>query len=120
MRSNISVQRFEVVYNNSELDNLWMEQGQGLGGEHGKPVVDFEIGQALALFLGQRSTGGCLIDIENIIELESQVDIHILETVPGAGCAVTTAFTQPYLFVEIIKTNKLVSFQIRSETVNCN
>ncbi len=121
--SNIDEQRLEVIRDGAVFDVLWSEHSPGspeLDGMPSKPVVDFNANQLLALFLGSRNTGGFSINIESIVELDTQVNINLLEQVPGGGCVVTTALTQPYQFLIMSKIDKPVIFQIRSTTFNCS
>jgi len=121
--SNIDEQRLAVIRDNAAFDALWSEHSPGSPGLDGippKPDVDFNIDQLLALFLGERNTGGYSINIESVVELDTQVTINVLEQVPGAGCVVTTALTQPYQFIIMSKIDKPVIFQIQSATFICS
>ena len=117
--SNIKTQRFEIINDAASLDNVWIEHGAGLRDGHGKPVIDFNIDQMLALFLGEKFSGGYAIDVEGIDVFDDRLDVNIVEIVPGNGCAVSLGLTQPYQFIKIKRTDKMISFLIRSETVDC-
>jgi len=117
--SNIKTQRFDIINDAAALDNVWIEHGAGLRDGHQKPVPDFNFDQMLALFLGEKFSGGYTIYVEGIDVFNDRLDVKIVEAVPGNGCPVTLGFTQPYQFITITKTDKMISFLIRSETVDC-
>ena len=117
--SNIKTQRFDIISDAAALDNVWIEHGAGLREGHQKPVIDFNFDQMLALFLGEKLSGGYAIIVEGVDVFDDRLDVNIVETVPGNGCPVTLGFTRPYQFIQILKTDKMISFLIRSETVDC-
>lgn len=82
--------------------------------------IDFSRDMVIAVFQGEKSTGGYSIEIDRIIEKENSIEVSVLETSPGPGCMVTQAFTSPYHVVKIKKSDKEVKFKIAEAVNDCN
>lgn len=67
------------------------------------PSVDFEQQIVVAIVLGERSTGGYSVDIDQVMADEEQGEMRVefTETVPGNTCAVTQALTSPYVVATV-------------------
>lgn len=79
-------------------------------------TIDFGKDMLVAVFLGERSSGGYGIEVSRIIETQDAVEVTVIEASPGSGCPVTLALTQPYHIVKIRKTDKRVIFNIEEYT----
>lgn len=69
------------------------------------PEVDFKIHNAVALFMGQKNTGGYSIGISTITIHDDTTVVHIIETAPLDMA--TMALTNPYCIAVIPKTDKV-------------
>lgn len=69
------------------------------------PKVDFSTKAVVALFMGQKNTGGYSIGIKSVTINGDVAEVAILETKPD-GMA-TMALTQPYCIAAIPKTAKV-------------
>ncbi len=65
------------------------------------PKIDFEKEMVVAIFMGERSSGGYKIEIINIIKTEKQIVIEVEEEEPPPESLRTMALTQPYHIVVI-------------------
>ncbi|WP_294819984.1 protease complex subunit PrcB family protein [uncultured Flavobacterium sp.] len=90
-----------VITSQSQLTGLYAELGWG-----DVPSVDFEKNNIVALFMGQKNSGGYSIGVKSISIENNVATIKVLETVP-AGMA-TMAITNPYCIVMVPKTEKVV------------
>jgi hypothetical protein len=68
------------------------------------PAIDFSINTIIAVYLGERATGGYAIEIVDIIETNSNIVVYVKETSPEPDSMVTMLLTQPY---HIVKTTNL-------------
>ena len=91
----------EVITSQSELDGLYNELKWGEA-----PMVDFAQKNVVALFMGQKSSGGYKIGIENLSVQGNKATVRISRTSPE-GMA-TSVMTQPYFVAAINKTDKVV------------
>ncbi len=75
------------------------------------PKIDFEKEMVVAIFMGERSSGGYKIEIININKTEKQIVIEVEEEEPPPESLRTMAFTQPYHIVVIKRCPLQVVFQ---------
>jgi hypothetical protein len=64
----------------------------------------------IAVFAGERRTGGYQIDVDRVEARGDRVRVHLRETVPPPGTLVTQSLTYPYHIVAIAPTNLAVEF----------
>jgi hypothetical protein len=65
------------------------------------PGVDFDRETMLAVFLGQKPTGGYGAEVRGVTLEGGDLFIDLVETEPGAGSMVTQALTSPWLLVRV-------------------
>lgn len=70
-------------------------------------AVDLEKHDLVACFLGEKSTGGYDIEIEDVLFTDTTAQIILKEITPKKNELVTNAFSSPYLFV-LIPKNKTI------------
>jgi len=70
------------------------------------PKVDFTKSRIVALFLGQRSSGGYEIKVKNVEEIGGKIVVTVEETKPD-GMA-TTVITNPFTIVKINSTKEII------------
>lgn len=90
-----------VIRSQDELDKLFTELGQN------RMTVDFTKYNVVAVFMGQKSTGGYKITIENVSVEDDTAHVLTKTTVPEPGAMVTMALTQPYSIASIPKTEQV-------------
>jgi len=71
------------------------------------PAIDFKKNNVVALFLGQKSTGGYSISIDSLIIKNNTTVIIVLKS-PPSGDIVSMALTAPYCIASIPKTDKVL------------
>jgi len=89
------------------------------GSESGMPTIDFSSQMVLAVFQGQKNTGGHSIRISEIVNNDGQLNVVVVETVPGSSCVVTQAITQPYHLVSIPITGQTINFKSETTVSEC-
>jgi len=94
-------QSYQAIDNHEELNQLYKQIKDDL-----IPNVDFAKSRVIALYLGEKNTGGYSIGIENIRKENGKIIVKVRKTYPQG--AVTMAFTQPYLIAKINTTRKIV------------
>lgn len=83
------------------------------------PDVDFSYEAVIALFAGERSSGGHSIKVEEVIVADGAETVFIARIEPGPGCIVTQAITTPFTFVKIPMPTRALKSEERVETVEC-
>ena len=75
------------------------------------PKIDFEKEMVIAVFMGERSSGGYSIEIIKIIRTEKEIVVEVEEKEPPSESLRTMALTQPYHIVVIKKSPLPIRFQ---------
>ncbi|MFV1951057.1 MAG: protease complex subunit PrcB family protein [Nitrospinota bacterium] len=70
------------------------------------PKIDFEKDMIIAVFMGERRSGGFSIEIKNIVKTDKEVVVEVEERRPDPGSIVTMALTRPYHML-VVKTSSL-------------
>ena len=83
------------------------------------PAVAFQDQMLIAVFDRQQSSGGFAIEVQSIVVDESGILVEVLRTVPGAGCAVTQALTQPFHMVLADATDGDVLLTVMDRVSDC-
>ena len=91
-----------VARSQSEWDAIWQQHVLGDAGSRPPPAIDFEKEIVVALFLGDKPTGGHDVRISRAEQSHDTVTIHYQERIPPPGSIVTQALTQPFHIVRII------------------
>lgn len=69
---------------------------------------DIQNSNFIVLNMGEKTTGGYSIGIENIVETDKNVIITVKETNPEPGSMVTQAFTTPFCVVKINSKKEII------------
>jgi len=96
-----------VIREEKEWKELWSK----VGFTRIAPLVDFSQYMVVAVFMGEKPTGGYQIEIINIEEKMDHLLVYYKEVTPPKGAIVTQAFTQPYHLKVIPKSPREVKFQ---------
>jgi len=94
---------FEIIKDNESLKQLY----QSVNDEQ-IPRIDFTKERIVALFLGQKSSGGYSIKVKDVFEKGGKIYVSIQETAPKAGENATMAMTSPYTIIKINSTKEIV------------
>lgn len=91
---------FEVIDNHNDLNKLYATINDEL-----VPKIDFAKSRVIALFMGEKNTGGYAIGIEEIRAEGNKIIVKVKKSYPD-GMA-TMAFSQPYMIAKIDTTKKI-------------
>jgi len=75
------------------------------------PFIDFSKETVIAVFMGEKTSGGYAVSVENVKQKGEQVIIQIKEIKPGPKDMVTMVITQPFCFVKINRVEKEFVFE---------
>ncbi len=89
------------------------------GTETPMPSVDFATHEVLAVFDGERTSGGYEVAVEQILDVGTVREVNIVRTAPGASCITTQALTSPFQMVVVPKTDNRIDRKEVSATVAC-
>ena len=80
---------------------LWSTHQSAVSPTTAPPAFSFEDQILVAVFDRQQFTGGVDIEVQIITRSESNIVVEVVRTVPGPGCLVPQALTEPFDIVSI-------------------
>lgn len=90
------------IKNAEELREVWY---RALGPEApAVPVIDFSTHHVLAVFAGEKPTGGYDVGVQSVVDTETAREVFVVRVEPGESCMNTQALTSPYQFVAVPKS----------------
>jgi hypothetical protein len=98
--SGIAESACRVVRDKAAWEKLW-EKHAGVPAERKRPDVDFAKETVLAVFFGQKRTGGYAIEVVKIERKDDAVLVTVRRTEPDPGSMVTMALTTPHHLVAV-------------------
>ncbi len=104
--SPVSKSQFVVINSSESWSDLWSNYGQAPN----LTDVDFDEHTVIAVFLGQRPTGGYEISIESMKDEGPEIVILVKESLPPPDAMLTQALTAPFQIVRTAKITKPVRF----------
>jgi NDP-sugar pyrophosphorylase family protein len=75
------------------------------------PAINFKKETVIALFLGEKTSGGYAITVEQVLDKNNKVSIFYKVTSPKLGDMVASVMTQPFSIIKIRKTAKEIVFE---------
>lgn len=104
-----------VIDNSERWSNLWQQHTSNTEPPPPVPQVDFTRYSVVAVFAGEKPTGGYSVEILSVETSGSQTQEQLAITVqyrqPSAGDFVTEALTYPYHIIGIPKIDGRVVFK---------
>jgi hypothetical protein len=101
--SGIRQKQFLVIRSHAEWDNLWRSHWSTTIPKQELPKVDFAAETVVALFSGERRTGGLGIEVTKVEEdpQTAQLKVFYREIEPPRNAIVTQALTQPFHIIKL-------------------
>lgn len=99
-----------VIASQSDWEMLWEQLHRYTIPRPALPEVDLMQHTLLAVFAGEKRSGGYTIQVERIIQTDQAVTVHVTETAPGPEDITTALITYPYQVVKIPHTSLPVHF----------
>jgi len=109
--SGIKNRVLQAIKDEKEWRDLWNYHTRDQQPKPEVPGVDFNRNMVIALFAGERPTGGYSIRISRIKQASLQLQVFYQETAPQKKSRVIQAFTQPFHMRVIEKSAMPVTFQ---------
>ena len=98
----------KVVSDAASFDTLWLQHN---GSSQQKPEVDFDKETVLAVFSGQKKTGGYQIEITKISQSGSTLNVSYKETSPASSDLTSQVLTSPAHMVKISLSKSQNNFE---------
>jgi hypothetical protein len=116
--SRITSSQTQAVSDENSWISLWRLH---TGSDADRPTVNFEIETVLAVFSGQKRSGGYSVKITKVTQLGSELIVSYQETVPPANNLVSQSLTSPSHLVKVRLSKLNGDFSsVRFEKVQTN
>ena len=92
-----SIRFFEILTEPNEIKMLQNDDSL----KHKITTSDVQNANFVILNMGEKTTGGYSIGIENVVETDTNIIVTVKDKTPEAGSMVTQSFTMPYCVVKI-------------------
>jgi predicted RNase H-like nuclease len=99
-----SIRFFEILSEEKEIQMLLSDDNL----KNKIKTSDLKTSNFVILNLGEKSTGGYSIQIQQVEETASNIVIYIKEIVPDKASPVTDALTNPYTIVKINSKKEII------------
>ena len=90
-----------VIRDQSEWKDLWQQHASIRANQTPPPAIDFRDRIVVAVFLGDKPTGGYEIFITRAERTNDVITVLFIEKEPRPGSITTQAFTQPFHIVQL-------------------
>ena len=106
------------IQSQEQLAELWTM----IYGENAPPLptVDFTHEEILAVFSGQKNTGGYDISVKEVVNKNGVRVVTIVHEVPGSDCATTGALTSPFVLVTVPVGSDNLTHEDETITTSCS
>lgn len=102
-----------IIKDEAQWRRVWKEMHRFQTPPPKPPSVDFAKEIVLAVFMGERKTGGYEIEIERLLRTEGGILIEVGEKHPPPESITTQVITQPYHLIVISKPEKTIPLQFK-------
>lgn len=100
-----------VIGSPAEWEAVWEQLHRYTIPQPALPEMDFTQHTVLAVFAGEKRSGGYTIRVERVTQTDQAVIVHVTETAPGPRDITTALITYPYQVVKIPRTSLPVHFE---------
>lgn len=97
---------YYVINNQEDWTSLWNVHQSIRTPQYPPPQINFSESIVIAVFMGEKATGGFTIEITSIAFMDQTLKIQVEQTFPGPHCYVAEVLTQPYHFVRLDATDR--------------
>ncbi|BAD39580.1 hypothetical protein STH595 [Symbiobacterium thermophilum IAM 14863] len=111
--SGITAQEAALITSLAEWEALWRRHASRFDPPPALPPVDFSRSSVVALFAGERPTGGYSLYITDVAPQGDSLRVTALELRPAPGRPVTQAVTQPYHVIAVPRVKKDTRLEVR-------
>jgi len=111
---------YHVINTETEWADVWNQHRSISWPQQSPPKINFSDTTVIAVFMGEFSTGGYGIEIEEIFNMPKSTIVKVEKTYHGAGCIVTQALSQPYHIVRTNKIDKEIIFEVVVRIIQCS
>jgi hypothetical protein len=106
-----------VIVNLEEWRDLWLYVHEDRAAP--LPAIDFSRYVVLALFQGQRPSGGYALEVDAVRDVGGSLVVAVSDIEPGQGCTVTDDKTSPFTFIVTQKFSGSLATEVTRKVISC-
>ncbi|BCX04597.1 MAG: hypothetical protein KatS3mg053_2535 [Candidatus Roseilinea sp.] len=95
----------KVISSEADWASLQRQLGADLAMQTALPSVDFTQSQLVAVFAGEKPSGGYSVAVREIVESDREIIVYVTLEAPDSSQIVITAITYPYQIVRMPRTS---------------
>lgn len=103
--------KFMVINDDISLADIYSTINKSRTPELEIPEINFEKETVIALFLGEKNSGGYAIGVDQVLNKKDKISVIYKVISPKQGEMVTNVMTQPFIIIKISKTKKKIVFE---------
>ncbi|NOY47416.1 MAG: protease complex subunit PrcB family protein [Chlorobi bacterium] len=103
--------KFLVIEDNKSLTEVFNLLNKSRSPELEIPAINLKKETVIALFLGEKTSGGYAITVKQVLVKSNKIYIVYNVESPKGGDIVTSVMTQPFSIIKIPKTAKEIVFE---------
>src|SRR5690606_12857801 len=96
-------QRFEIIASQQQLVSFWTRAHASQLQPPPLPDADFRRETLVAIFMGQRPTGGHAVEVRRVFDERGELYLDVAFVAPAAGAMTTQAVTSPWTLVRVLR-----------------
>lgn len=105
-----------AAFTEEDFAKLWKQTGS----TDKMPTIDFTKAYVVAVFAGDKSTGGHAVSVTSIKDAGDARVFHVLLEKPGAGCVTSQELTSPYQVIRVPNSDASLAHTDVEVEVPCN
>ena len=109
--SGFAEQQGVVVYSTEEWEKLWKQVHASIVPTPELPEVDFDQQIIVAVFAGEKPSGGYTVKVDRILQTDEAVTVYVVEDSPEPEEMTITVISYPYQMVKMPYTDLPVDFE---------
>jgi len=99
-----------VIRDQRAWSEFWSDFAAAIAPQPDAPVVDFDTHMVIAATMGQKTSGGYVISVEEVAVMDGTLYAAFEETSPGPMCMNITVMTAPAVAVTVARHEGPVAF----------
>ncbi|HET6725216.1 MAG TPA: protease complex subunit PrcB family protein [Gammaproteobacteria bacterium] len=111
---------FTVIRDGETFAEVWQRARARQYPTPAPPDIDFSRYQVIAVFLGEKRTGGYDISIAGLMRSWKGITATVRVRQPGAGCNTTQSLTQPFEIIKMPVTGSPIHFVVQRVAESCD
>ena len=114
----VSDRKNYAAYAQEDFTKIW-QMAHGTDGV-ALPKIDFSKEYVIAVFAGQKSTGGNSIAVTSVTDAGTARTVAVTLTQPGTGCTATESLTSPYQIIAVPLSTASLAHTDTEVSTPCN